>query len=151
MGWGMLAGGDITDYLIVLTTQEAVESVISGTQVQLGTEIDMAVGPVGRGTKVDISTNGSNNTNKIVPLPSLHPAYCYAHSKGIFIGMSLESSIVKVRHDVNANFYGVSKITPDQILDRPQPRAAQPLYHALQRAYMTEIPQDGFRPSQLFT
>eukprot|EP00529_Nitzschia_sp_RCC80_P002171 CAMPEP_0113491598 /NCGR_PEP_ID=MMETSP0014_2-20120614/27637_1 /TAXON_ID=2857 /ORGANISM="Nitzschia sp." /LENGTH=555 /DNA_ID=CAMNT_0000385391 /DNA_START=59 /DNA_END=1722 /DNA_ORIENTATION=- /assembly_acc=CAM_ASM_000159 len=73
MGWGMLAGGEVSNYLIVLTTDEAVDSIIGGTQVQLGTEIGMAVGPVGRGTKVDVSTNGSNNTNKIVPLPSLHP------------------------------------------------------------------------------
>ena len=46
MGWGMLAGCDINHYLVVLTTHEAVEALLHGT-VQLGTEIGIAVGPVG--------------------------------------------------------------------------------------------------------
>jgi lipid-binding SYLF domain-containing protein len=141
MGWGMLAGGDITQYLVVLTTQEAVEALLSGT-VQLGTEVGVAVGPVGRGTKIDASASNKGW--------ALHPAYSYAHSKGFFVGISLEGSILSSRHDVNAKFYGRSGLTPDQVLDLPRPRAAEPLYKALDHALATEIPEDGFRPSQLF-
>lgn len=45
MGWGMLAGGDITHYLVVLTTHDAVEALLGGT-VQLGAELGVAVGKV---------------------------------------------------------------------------------------------------------
>lgn len=141
MGWGMLVGGDITHYLVVLTTQDAVEALLNGT-VQLGTEVGVAVGPIGRGTKVDASASSSEW--------SVHPAYSYAHSKGLFVGMSLEGSILSARHDVNAKFYGRAGLTPDQVLDQPPPRAAEPLYKALGRALAMDIPEDGFRPSQFF-
>ena len=144
MGWGMLAGGDITHYLVVLTTQNAVESMMSGT-VQLGTEIGVAMGPVGRMTQV--SASASNTELKV------HPAYSYAHSKGLFVGMSIEGAVLSTRNDVNAKFYGRSGLTgADLVLDgqMPPPIAAEPLYAALERALATDIPEDRFRPSQLF-
>jgi len=144
MGWGMLAGGDITHYLVVLTTQNAVETMLSGT-VQLGTEFGVAIGPVGRMMEVSASASNTRWT--------VHPAYSYAHSKGFFVGMSIEGAVLSTRNDVNAKFYGRSDLTgADLVLDgnMPQPRAAEPLYRALDRALATEIPHDGFRPSQLF-
>jgi lipid-binding SYLF domain-containing protein len=144
MGWGMLAGGDITHYLVVLTTQNAVEAMLSGT-VQLGTEIGVAMGPVGRMTQVSASASNTEWT--------LHPAYSYAHSKGLFMGMSIEGAVLSTRNDVNAKFYGRSGLTgADLVLDghMPPPKAAEPLYAALERALATDIPENGFRPSQLF-
>ena len=141
VGWGMLAGGDITHYLVLLTTHNAVEALLHGT-VQLGAELGVAVGPVGRGATSHVS---ASNTNWAV-----HPAYAYAHSQGLFVGMSLEGSVLTARHDVNAKFYG-RQVSADQVLDLPPPKAAEPLYRALDRALATEIPEDGFRPSQLWT
>jgi lipid-binding SYLF domain-containing protein len=141
MGWGMLAGGDITHYLVVLTTHEAVEALLGGT-VQLGAELGVAVGPMGRSATSHVS---ASNTDWAV-----HPAYSYAHSQGLFVGMSLEGSVLTTRHDVNAKFYGRSNLTPLDILDMAPPKAAEPLYKALERAMATAIPQEGFRPSQLF-
>jgi lipid-binding SYLF domain-containing protein len=140
MGWGMLAGGDITHYLVVLTTMEAVESLVDGT-VQLGAELGVAVGPLGRSATSQVSASQNDW--------AVHPAYSYAHSQGLFAGMSLEGSILTVRADVNAKFYG-QHLTPDQVLGLPQPKAAEPLYMALERAMATEIPEGSFRPSQLF-
>jgi len=144
MGWGMLAGGDITHYIVVLTTQDAVEAVLSGT-VQLGTEFGVAIGPVGRMSQVSASASNAEWT--------LHPAYSYAHSKGLFAGISIEGAVLSTRNDVNAKFYGRSNLTgADLVLDgyMSPPKAAEPLYMALDRALATEIPEDGFRPSQLF-
>jgi lipid-binding SYLF domain-containing protein len=141
MGWGALAGADVTHYLVVLTRQEAVESMLSGT-VQLGTELGIAVGPVGRTSQVATSPDHARW--------QLHPAYSYAHSQGLFMGVSLEGSVLSARGDVNAKFYGRTGLSGEQILDLSPPKAAAPLYASLERALMTEIPQDGFRPSQLF-
>lgn len=138
MGWGMLAGGDITHYLVVLTTTEAVDALLCGT-VQLGAELGVAVGPIGRGATSQIAAGDW----------SIHPAYSYAHSQGFFVGLSLEGSVLTTRNDVNAKFYG-HHFQPSQILDLPPPKAAEPLYQALQRALALEIPEDAFRPSQLF-
>jgi lipid-binding SYLF domain-containing protein len=139
MGWGMLAGGDITHYLVVLTTTEAVDALLGGT-VQLGAELGVAVGPVGRGATSQVSAGGDW---------AVHPAYSYAHSQGLFLGMSLEGSVLTTRTDVNAKFYG-QHLPTTQILDLPPPKAAEPLYQALGKALAMEIPEDGFRPSQLF-
>ena len=142
MGWGMLAGGDITHYLVVLTTQDAVESMLAGT-VQLGAELGVAVGPTGRSANTNVAASNHSWT--------VHPAYSYAHSQGLFVGMSLEGSILTTRNDVNAKFYGRPNISPAEILNLPPPKAAQPLYQALAKAMNTTIPEGSyFRPSQLF-
>jgi lipid-binding SYLF domain-containing protein len=141
MGWGALAGADVTHYLVVLTSQEAVETMLSGT-VQLGTELGIAVGPVGRSSQIATSPDHVGWT--------LHPAYSYAHSKGFFMGVSLEGSIICLRNDVNAKFYRRPGLSGEQILDLPPPKAAASLYACLERALAIKIPEDGFRPSKLF-
>lgn len=85
LGWGMLAGGDITHYLVVLTTIEAVESLVNGT-VQLGAELGVSVGPLGRSATSQVAASQTDW--------AVFPAYSYAHSRGLFVGMSLEGSIL---------------------------------------------------------
>lgn len=140
LGWGMLAGGDITQYLVVLTTTEAVDSLVNGT-VQLGAELGVAVGPIGRSATSQVAASQTDW--------AVHPAYSYAHSQGLFVGMSLEGSVLTVRQDVNAKFYG-QHLKPEEILRLPQPKASEPLYMALDRAISLEIPEGSFRPSTLF-
>lgn len=136
----MLAGGDITHYLVVLTTAEAVESLVNGT-VQLGAELGVAMGPIGRSATSQVAASQADW--------AVHPAYSYAHSQGLFVGMSVEGSVLTVRHDVNAKFYG-AHLMPEEILQLPRPKAAEPLYLALDRAISVEIPEGSFRPSTLF-
>jgi lipid-binding SYLF domain-containing protein len=167
MGWGAQIGGDITHYLLVLTTDEAVQSIVSksSSSIQLGAELDVAAGPLGgRAAQSHLSTStpsvkatesvGRTKTNHGDGSWSdygIHPAYSYAHSHGLFVGLSLEGSILSIRQDVNTRFYG-QKLTPAQILSRPTPRAAEPLQDVLNAAYQQPIADTGsaFRPSQLW-
>ena len=56
-------------------------------------------------------------------------AFSYAHSKGLFAGISLEASVISTRSDVNRQFYGTSIIAADLLNGKePQPKAAEPLY-----------------------
>jgi hypothetical protein len=48
VGWGLVAGLDVTDYVIILNTVEAVRAFSGAGQVTIGAGIDIAVGPVGR-------------------------------------------------------------------------------------------------------
>jgi len=142
MGWGALIGGDITNYLIVLNTEQAVKAFAQNRSVSLGAELDVAVGPLGRGANGNLN---AGSTGKIAP------AYSYAHSKGLFAGISLEGSIVGSRPDVNAKFYGKPIEANDLLFENMQPRpfAAQPLYDALNEAMNLDVPTNGFRPSSI--
>ena len=100
----------------------------------------MAVGPVGRGATSHISSSSL-----------LKPAYAYAHSQGLFVGISLEGGIVNTRHDLNAKFYGRHVEVEEILKYMTAPRAAQPLYDALNDALAQDIPEDGIRPSTLFS
>ena len=64
--------------------------------------------------------------------------------------MSLEGSLVTVRHDVNAKFYG-QQVSAQALLTRPGPKAAEPLYEALNKAMQEQMPVEGLRPSTLWT
>jgi lipid-binding SYLF domain-containing protein len=143
MGWGALAGGDVTHYLIVFTSQKAVQAMVGGSSVQFGAEVDVAVGPMGRGATSHVSASHHDW--------SLHPAYAYAHSQGFFAGISLEGSFVAVRPEVNAKFYGQATTDALAILQRPGVNAAVPLYQALDQALGLDIPSRGIRPSQIWS
>ena len=147
LGWGAQIGADITSYLIVLTTDEAVKAFASRGSINLGAELDVAVGPFGRSAKGNVNAGDGG----------FAPAYSYAHSKGFFAGISLEGSILASRSDVNSKFYG-RPVQPMDLLHAgatsnnnnaqlSRPRAAQPLYDALNEAL--GVPIVGFRPSEL--
>mmetsp|Transcript_9792 Transcript_9792/g.16278 ORF Transcript_9792/g.16278 Transcript_9792/m.16278 type:complete len:533 (+) Transcript_9792:73-1671(+) len=139
VGWGAQIGGDITHYLIVLTSKMAVDALSASASVTLGAELGVAVGPVGRSATSHISSSAI-----------LQPAYAYAHSQGLFAGISLEGSIVKARHDLNTKFYGRSMEVREILTYMDPPKAANPLYDALNTALEQDIPADGIRPFTLF-
>ena len=47
-GWGLQIGGEVTDMLVVLNSQDAVDAFASTAQLSLGTELSLALGPMGR-------------------------------------------------------------------------------------------------------
>lgn len=92
IGWGALIGGDITNYMIVLNTDRAVRIFAQKRSVNLGAELGVAVGPVGRAASGNLNAGTSEGS-----MPA--PAYAYAHSKGLFAGISFEGSIGKLEKE----------------------------------------------------
>ncbi|GMI43557.1 hypothetical protein TeGR_g6593 [Tetraparma gracilis] len=137
VGWGAQIGGDITSYLIILNSDSALKSFSGQAQLSVGAELDVAVGPVGRSAKGNAAAGGGE---------FLAPAYSYSHSKGLFVGISLEGAVITARNDVNARFYG-RPIDARTLLSGgvERPRAAGILYDALGEALSVQI--DGWRPS----
>ena len=97
-------------------------------QVCLGTELSFSVGPVGRTAKEDIHASRKG----------IAPCYAYAHSKGLFMGMSLEAGALLCNTSANEAFYG-AQITPRQLLRGivEPPQGAQVLYNALDEVVHT--------------
>jgi len=122
VGWGFQIGGEVTDVVIVLNTRSALEAFTSNAQVSLGTELSVSVGPLGRSAATDVRAGDGGLT----------AAFSYAHSKGLFVGVSLEAAVLVSRDDINEAFYGC-RVTPKELLlgHVPAPPAAQPLYNAI--------------------
>jgi lipid-binding SYLF domain-containing protein len=125
LSWGALIGCDLTDYLIVLNTPEAVQAFSGYGQVVIGAGLEVALGPLGRAGQADIHLSDTG----------LAPALSYSASRGLFAGVSLDGSVILARSEVNHKFYG-RPVTPMELLSGsvPSPRAAAPLYDALNEA-----------------
>jgi lipid-binding SYLF domain-containing protein len=135
--WGALVGADITDYVIILNTSEAVEAFSGSGQISIGAGIEIAVGPIGR------EISGSYN----VGTKGFSPAYSYSHSRGAYAGVGLDGSFILSRNAINFNFYG-QQLEPDQILrgDISAPRAGQPLYDQLHNAAFSAEDAPSYTP-----
>ncbi|XP_073118989.1 uncharacterized protein [Henckelia pumila] len=127
VGWGAQAGGELTDFIIVLRTNDAVKTFCSDTHLSIGAGLSAAVGIIGRTAEADIRAGPSG----------LAACYTYSCSKGAFIGCSLEGSVVTTRARENSRFYGNQFINASEILcgSLPRPPAAATLYRALDEMY----------------
>ncbi|XP_066398040.1 uncharacterized protein [Miscanthus floridulus] len=123
LGWGVQIGGELTDFIIVLHDRKAVKAFSSRIHLSLGAGLSAAAGPIGRAFEADVraSEKGSGI------------CYTYSCSKGAFVGVSLEGNVVTTRMETNLRFYGDAYLTATDILFGrvERPRAAQPLYSAL--------------------
>jgi SH3 domain-containing YSC84-like protein 1 len=116
-GWGLQAGAQITDFVIVLNSDAAVQAFSRGGNVTVGVDLSAAAGPVGR-----------TAAGAVMPRAAV---YTYSRSKGLFVGVSLEGAVIGTQRQSNFNYYE-KLVRADSILSgvtKPPPRAA-----ALRRA-----------------
>ena len=95
---GLQIGGETAETVILAMTQKAVDTLFTSS-AKLGGDASFAVGPVGAGAK-------SNVTADFI---------AFSMSKGAYVGLNLEGSVVKVRDSLNAAYYG-KKVSPAQII-----------------------------------
>ena len=72
VGWGLQIGADITDFVIVLNSEDAVSAFSLGGNVTIGGNISATAGPIGTGGSVQAS------------LAHPAPMFSYSKSKGPF-------------------------------------------------------------------
>lgn len=128
MSWGALVGAQVSDHVFLLMTDAAVEILFSNNgSVQLGADVGVALGPLGRSLEADFGAAPG----------SVAPIYTYSLSKGFYAGISLDGKVIFTRHRVNEKFYG-RQVGAREILQGavPTPPAAQPLYEALTRCHV---------------
>jgi lipid-binding SYLF domain-containing protein len=119
-GFGLQIGAQVTEFVIVLNTYEAVKAFSRGGNVALGTDLSVAAGPVGRTASADIT-----------PVAAV---YSYSRSQGLFAGISLEGTIIATRTETNSEYYGRA-VNPEDILSGKikMPAGAQKLSKALRK------------------
>jgi lipid-binding SYLF domain-containing protein len=119
-GFGLQVGAQVTEFVIVLNTQAAVDAFSRGGNVAIGADLSAAAGPIGRDLRAEV-----------MPVAAV---YTYSRSQGLFAGASLEGTVIVTRDDANAEYYGRS-VTPKDILSgsaRP-PQGAAKLERMLHR------------------
>ncbi|KAK0487695.1 hypothetical protein IW261DRAFT_1581761 [Armillaria novae-zelandiae] len=123
LGWGLQIGADITDFVVVLNSEDAVRAFSIGGNVTIGGNISAAAGPIGTGGSVQAS------------LAHPAPMFSYSKSKGLFAGLSLEGTVLIERKDANREFYGSPVPARDILGGRvPPPEVASKLYEIIEAA-----------------
>ncbi|PWN53823.1 DUF500-domain-containing protein [Violaceomyces palustris] len=107
LGGGFNVGAEVTDFLIVLNSRSAVKSFMATGSLQLGGNLSVAVGPLGRSAEASGSVNTSG---KIAAM------FSYSRSKGLYGGVSVEGTVLVDRQDANSKAYGRPGLTAKQIL-----------------------------------
>jgi lipid-binding SYLF domain-containing protein len=118
IGLGFQAGVQVSEYVIILNTQEAVNAFSKGTNVTLGGNLSAAIGPVGRSAEASVTPQAA--------------IYTYSRNQGIFAGVSLEGTVIATRYQANEEYYG-KPVFPADILagDVNPPAGAQRLLDVL--------------------
>jgi lipid-binding SYLF domain-containing protein len=92
-----------TDVVLIFRTQRGVDSIVRG-KFTLGADASAAAGPVGR--TATAATDGQLKAE----------IYSYSRTRGLFAGVALDGSALRIDYDANAAVYGAG-ITPRRIFE----------------------------------
>uniref|UniRef100_UPI00358E76F9 SH3 domain-containing YSC84-like protein 1 n=1 Tax=Myxine glutinosa TaxID=7769 RepID=UPI00358E76F9 len=122
LGGGFEIGLEVSDLVIVLNTHKAVEAFACGSNVTLGSNLTVSIGPMGRAAEVDVAMRRTA------------AMFTYCRSRGLFAGISLEGAYLFQRKDANQKFY-CENVRVNEILAGmiEPPAVAQELYHQLSK------------------
>ncbi|OAD02973.1 hypothetical protein MUCCIDRAFT_141954 [Mucor lusitanicus CBS 277.49] len=128
MGAGGQIGAELTDFVLVLNTKEAVKTFSHFGNITLGGNVSIAAGPIGRNAEASGSAT----------LKHISAIYSYSKTRGLFAGVSLEGSVIFTRNDANEKLYG-ERVTAKELLNGSvaPPREADSLYRALNAKFHT--------------
>jgi len=104
VSFGFQIGGEASEVVFLAMTERGVNALLK-SGVKLGADVGVAVGPIGLGA--DAST-----ANLSVDILT------FSRSKGLYGGISLAGSVVYVRDDWNAAYYGLKVVPTDILISR---------------------------------
>ncbi|KAH8915723.1 DUF500-domain-containing protein [Atractiella rhizophila] len=138
LGFGLQIGAQLSEFVVVLNSDDAVASFSQGGNVSLGGNLACAIGPIG--------TGGGVNAALVHPAPM----FSYSKNKGLFAGLSLEGTVLIERKDTNQKFYGM-QIPARELLSGkvPPPEAAASLYDLIEGALDIDesgLPDESYVP-----
>jgi SH3 domain-containing YSC84-like protein 1 len=116
---GLQIGGQAAELILTIMSQKALGAVIDN-QFKIGGNIDVAVGPIGKGLSASTTTNLNAD------------AYSWAKTQGLYGGLSLEGAGILKRDSWITEYYGAGA-TPEAIVvqRRFSNKNADPLRQAL--------------------
>lgn len=142
IGFGFQIGADITEFVIVMNSDEAVRSFGLSGNLTIGGNLSTSVGPIGTGGAISSA------------IVHAAPMFTYSRSKGLYGGVSLEGTVLMERKDANAQFYGQPIPAMDLLLGKvPAPEAASVMYEIVEAAEQVDesgLPEHAYVPGESF-
>jgi len=120
--FGLQIGAQATDFILVFTNERAAKALTS-RKITLGGDASVSAGPVGR--TAEVATDATLRTE----------IYSYSRSRGLFAGLSLEGSSLRVDNEANEAVYE-GETDADELLfgsAASVPNEVAPFLRALQR------------------
>lgn len=98
---GFQAGVEVSEAVTLVMTDKALNGLLSSS-FKLGADVSIAAGPVGAGSKADVTAD----------------MVAFSRSKGLYGGLNFDGTVVKTSDDWNDAFYGQKGVLPPDILVR---------------------------------
>jgi lipid-binding SYLF domain-containing protein len=105
VGFGGQFGFEITDFVFILNSTDAVHTFMQRGSLMLGPNISLAFGPVGRSAEVDGAASSKGAASM----------YAYCKTKGLYGGLTLEGGLLVERRGANRKLY-CQNVTAKQLL-----------------------------------
>ncbi|UCH72938.1 MAG: lipid-binding SYLF domain-containing protein [Rhodospirillales bacterium] len=94
VSFGLQIGGSASEVMLLLMTDRGVNAIVDGNRIKLGADLGVAAGPIGAGAEAAVTLGSAD-------------VLVYSRSKGAYIGVSLEGSVIEPRESLNKEYYGV--------------------------------------------
>lgn len=102
---GLQIGGQSSELVLTVMSEKALTSLIND-QFKVGGNVDVAVGPVGKGLSASTTTNFSSD------------AYSFAKTQGAYVGMSLDGAGILSRQSRDEEYYGKGATSTGIVIQR---------------------------------
>lgn len=105
LSFGLQVGGESSELVITVMTEKGLHALMD-RQVTLGGDAGVAVGELGKGV------------NAATGMGLKSDMYAFARSQGLYVGVSLEGSVIAPRHVWNQQLYGAEANPRSILIDR---------------------------------
>ncbi len=105
VSFGLQIGGSASEVMLLLMTDRGVNAMIEGNRIKLGADLGVAAGPVGGGAEAAVTLGSAD-------------VLVYSRSKGAYVGISLEGSVIEPRQSLNKEYYGAEVESKPIVLER---------------------------------
>jgi lipid-binding SYLF domain-containing protein len=102
LSWGLQVGGQSSELVIVVMTERGVNAIMN-REVTLGGDAGLAIGELGQGVQAATGIGLKSDM------------YAFARSQGLYVGVSLDGSVISPRELWNQQIYGQGA-TPKSVL-----------------------------------
>ena len=126
ISWGLQIGGSASQIMLLLMTDKGVNAIVEDKKLKFGADLGVALGPVGGGAEAAVTLGSAD-------------VLAWSLSKGAYMGISLEGSVVEPREGLNGDYYGQDVLTKTIVLEgKHRNTHADPLRNALATMPTTE-------------